>query len=45
MALGVNYDKENRKIIRKNAMSLDLSWNNASEEYIALYKELIKGDN
>jgi len=26
-------------------MSRDVSWDNASEEYIAMYKELVKGDN
>ena len=44
-AISLYYDKQNRKTIIKNAMSLDVSWNTASEEYIKLYKELIKGDN
>ena len=44
-AIELYNDKNHRKNLRKNAMSVDVSWDNASEEYISLYKELTKGDN
>ena len=40
-AIDLYYDKKNWKILRKNAMSKDVSWNYPAEQYISMYKELI----
>ena len=40
-AVDLYYDKKNWKILRKNAMSKDVSWNYPAEQYINMYKELI----
>ncbi len=38
-------DKEGWAILRKRAMECDYSWGRSANEYIKLYKALIKGDN
>ena len=40
-AIDLYYDKNNFRQLRKNAMNVDVSWNNASLEYIKMYKELV----
>ncbi|MBR0278279.1 MAG: glycogen synthase GlgA [Clostridia bacterium] len=39
-AVELYYDKNNWRQLRKNAMSVDFSWNNPAEEYIAMYKDI-----
>ena len=38
-------DKEGWAILRKRAMECDYSWGRSANEYIKLYKSLIKGEN
>ena len=40
-AVGLYFDKPNWRKIRKNAMSVDFSWNNPAQKYIEMYKELL----
>lgn len=40
-AIALYYDKKNWKILRKNAMGKDVSWNYPANEYIKMYNELI----
>ena len=44
-ALGGYNDKEGWAILRKRAMECDYSWGRSANEYIRLYKALIKGEN
>ena len=38
-------DREGWAILRKRAMECDYSWGRSANEYIKLYKALIKGEN
>ncbi len=44
-AIGGYADKEGWAILRKRAMECDYSWGRSANEYIRLYKALIKGEN
>lgn len=44
-AIGGYADKEGWAILRKRAMECDYSWGRSANEYIKLYKALIKGEN
>lgn len=41
-AIDLYYDKPNWRQLRKNAMSMDFSWNHPADEYISMYNELIR---